>query len=472
MENKKDNEIVVLTKDEYDVMAGSYKNISSINNNIKVLLNNTVLNYLKIGFLLNCLTDDILNQLGCSNVYEYALENFGIGTTTTKNFINIYKRFGKQVELDDISQAVYKLYDVNIQNEYKDYSMTQLVELLTVSDEEITTYSPSLSVKEIRALKKISQLTDYEKKFIDHVKVSFEGIFDEVISKINVFDIFDEFKINIPDKVIFNDKKFTFNFNYRKHKNLCSIIISNTYDLFYFYIQSETIGYSFKSFTTASLKENSTDKDLDAVVDEIFNFITTTLIEFYVKYDMPTEEVDELGNVIDQIKEKFETMTFDLLLSKNFEDTLFKHATYNLKHDLEKLKEIYELYSDCPFFKNKFNYTLDRYNLDLSYKLSDYLTFYIKNGSGICFEFSIGDYSEYLEFEDLFKYPGVLKNYGLKCAATTSSFFGLYYDFAIGWWSTKQNELYLKQKEQEENDNVDFDPDNDDEEYDEDVDYE
>ncbi len=73
------------------------------------------------------------------DIYDFAEERFGFCRTTTKNFISIYNSF---------------MDGVHLKSDFKDYSYSQLVELLPLSYTERLGCSPSMSVRELRAYKK------------------------------------------------------------------------------------------------------------------------------------------------------------------------------------------------------------------------------------------------------------------------------------------------------------------------------
>ena len=154
----------LLSLKEFVSLKDNYDNLKDIVNLVRGLLNNTVMNYLKIGYLLNSINEQQLKDLGCDSIYDFSKQNFNLGVTSTKNFINVFKRFG-ECELPYENFAVkYAEGYVRLKDEFKEYSMSQLVELLPVEDEDLEKFSPDMTTTEIRSLKKINQLNCICKK--------------------------------------------------------------------------------------------------------------------------------------------------------------------------------------------------------------------------------------------------------------------------------------------------------------------
>lgn len=125
----------------------------AIKNCIKSIQNN----FIRIGWLLR----DIRNSkefkkvefvcMGrtCKNIYEYAKQEFNFCKTTTVALISIVNEFSK--------------YRDRLDEDYHAYNYSQLVEMTSLSKDQLTLCNPSMTEQEIRALKKVKkngQLTD------------------------------------------------------------------------------------------------------------------------------------------------------------------------------------------------------------------------------------------------------------------------------------------------------------------------
>lgn len=123
-----------------------------------------VTGFCHIGKELKTIRDQELYRFaGYDDVYAFSEAMFGYKETSTKNFIGLFDRFC-EIQYGD---AVLKA-------DFKEYSLTQLVELLPVDDHELSNYKPSMKVKDIRVDKKVSRLTDdvhtLEKLVIKEIK--------------------------------------------------------------------------------------------------------------------------------------------------------------------------------------------------------------------------------------------------------------------------------------------------------------
>lgn len=91
-----------------------------------------------------------IERYGCKDIYDFAERRFGIGRTSTKNFLAIHEKFMSGVVLKE---------------DYRGYKQSQLMELLPVSDDVIkSSFKPEMSVKQIREKKKelVGTLSDKE----------------------------------------------------------------------------------------------------------------------------------------------------------------------------------------------------------------------------------------------------------------------------------------------------------------------
>ena len=259
----------------YGELKKSYDEISETVNTIRGLLNDTVNNYLKIGCLLSSISDEKLKELGCDSIYEFSKQNFNLGVTSTKNFINVYQKFGEyKCDYDDMGPRYIPNF-VYLKEEFKDYSMSQLVELLPVADEDFDKFNPEMTCKEIRALKKQSQLTDYENEFYDKVKNSFLEIWDNVFYALSF-----ETKNKIDGKEIIFDKNGSYSFNLPCcGKNIVIKLNTNVKNnRFVIYIETPRIDYNQKyqsfNFNYDGIWDNS-DDIVKFINDDCYNFINS-----------------------------------------------------------------------------------------------------------------------------------------------------------------------------------------------------
>ena len=103
--------------------------------------------FFSIAYLLhelkNCSWSNFSRYM-CLDFYDFSKSRFGLGVTTTKNFLAIYDKF----VIDDCGEIPM------LKEEYKDYGYSQLVELASVEASQLDEFSPEMTVKEIRKKKK------------------------------------------------------------------------------------------------------------------------------------------------------------------------------------------------------------------------------------------------------------------------------------------------------------------------------
>ena len=183
IENKNEIEVVE-TKELQNLMIKKlYEDyISDIADSMEEIVNN----YLTIGHALKEIKQKKLYELeGYKSIYELSKEKFNLGETSTKNFINVYTKFG------DSNRVGY------LKNDYEEYSFSQLVELLPVSEDEVKNYSPTMSVQDIKQIKKDSQTTDDSKKYTKEFSKMVDKVKDTIIKEMGIEEELKSCKVNI-----------------------------------------------------------------------------------------------------------------------------------------------------------------------------------------------------------------------------------------------------------------------------------
>lgn len=116
---------------------------------IKTCIKNIRQNFFTLGVKLSDIKNSeeiktVFNwKLGreCKNIFEYAEQEFKLSKTTTKYLIGIVERFGNLKS--------------SLKKEYEPYIYSQLREMLPLTSEQLDLVSPDMSVREIKALKKV-----------------------------------------------------------------------------------------------------------------------------------------------------------------------------------------------------------------------------------------------------------------------------------------------------------------------------
>ena len=116
-------------------------------------LNSVSMSYIKVGFYLYKMKQDIsFADIGYKDVYEFASEHFGLGSTSVKNMIGVVTKFCE--EPDKYGYPALK-------EEFKDFKYTQLVELVPVANEQLAIFTKDMTIKEIRESKKQLSLDEW-----------------------------------------------------------------------------------------------------------------------------------------------------------------------------------------------------------------------------------------------------------------------------------------------------------------------
>jgi len=98
--------------------------------------------YIAIGFYLRHIRDNAMYQEdGYQTVEEMAKEQFGMGASAVSRAINVNKEFSREG------------YSPLLADDYKGYSKSLLIEMLTMEPEERQLVTPDMTVKEVREIK-------------------------------------------------------------------------------------------------------------------------------------------------------------------------------------------------------------------------------------------------------------------------------------------------------------------------------
>ncbi len=361
-------ECEVIDSKDYLALKTEYDDINCIVNNVRSLLNETVKNYLKIGYLLTCLDENSLKKMGYESIYDFSKANFELGVTSTKNFINVYKRFAiTNNDEENVESARYRYCYIKLKEEFEDYSMSQLVELLPVSDSELENYNPEMTTKEIRMQKKQSQLTDYEQNFYSLVEKRFKEIWSLVILDDNIKCVF-----NDDTKMLFdNYGEYSFNLVYEKEKIKVNVICNINKNMFWIRIESPRYDYHYLVLCEDELGRISLSEKYDykSFADRISGFINENCIKFIRdEKDSKLEESSmnglkkQINNLINQIFENSKNRSYRLIdfIIGDFFDlcNLLEKSNSNilsgLNFYLNKLAHLEIRYPHCLLASNLF----------------------------------------------------------------------------------------------------------------------
>lgn len=120
-----------------------------IKDKIKTKLNETVNNFVVIGFYLKQVRDnELFRQDGYKNMEEFAKGEYNLSASTASRFMDINTKFS----INGNSLA--------IKDEYVNFSYSKLQEMLTVKEEDLGLITEDTTVKQIRELKAFEKAED------------------------------------------------------------------------------------------------------------------------------------------------------------------------------------------------------------------------------------------------------------------------------------------------------------------------
>lgn len=139
---------------------------------IKDLEKSSLDNYVLIGGHLHTLKTSSLyrcirtpqGKLGYDNVYDMLKEYFGYDKSTVSRYIGVAQRFGESFN--------------HINKRFAEYSYSQLVEMLPLSDNLIAKCTPTMSCADIRSLKKQDK-PPKDEEFVANPDTSIQITMDE-----------------------------------------------------------------------------------------------------------------------------------------------------------------------------------------------------------------------------------------------------------------------------------------------------
>lgn len=135
--------------------------LDTCTNRIKQCIYNVTSNFIEIGFRLwECEHYYYYKELGFDSVCDYALAELDFKKSSTRNFIRVYERFCnhnivKNAALDTSNSRVpckFIVGNYTLLSEYKNFTYSQLTELLSLSDSQIEAIAPTPkdTVKKLR----------------------------------------------------------------------------------------------------------------------------------------------------------------------------------------------------------------------------------------------------------------------------------------------------------------------------------
>lgn len=178
---------------------------------IKSAMQETAKQFVYIGFLLWEVKEyEYFYENGYNSVYEYAEQELGFKRSSTKNFIAICENFCRK------DRNFPRIPTMFLDDRWSDYQYSQLTEMLSMSAAKREETKPSMTVKQLRQLKKepiIEQVTMDELEAKTTGQTSGRAL-DEVACTVNNYWK-DLNKADVKELCFMTGKKFNTRSNYK-----------------------------------------------------------------------------------------------------------------------------------------------------------------------------------------------------------------------------------------------------------------
>lgn len=127
------------------------KSLDNITGDIFKEIETVKKSFCKVGFFLWKIRENkLFAEREFKNVYEYAESVFGFKKSSTGSYINVCERFSQRDAKGNPTRE--------LKEEFKRFSYTQLTEVLALPEDKAKEVTPEMTVKEIRKLKKESEV--------------------------------------------------------------------------------------------------------------------------------------------------------------------------------------------------------------------------------------------------------------------------------------------------------------------------
>lgn len=127
-------------------------------------------NYIRLGFhLFECRRNQYYMDFGYPSLVEFCAANLGLDSSAVSRCINVFLTFSAS------EKGVHKMW---LDDKYKEYSYSQLCEMVSMNDEKRRQVTPDMTIKQIREVKKgnvsqnVSQVATSQPEKFDNTNYS------------------------------------------------------------------------------------------------------------------------------------------------------------------------------------------------------------------------------------------------------------------------------------------------------------
>ena len=167
-------------------------------NQIEISSKNIVNGYLKLGKALKEFQEDKLYKLlKYDSIYDFAEKEYNFSKTAVKNLIAVYDKFSDK-----------KTNYLQLDEKYKNFNYTQLVELVPVDETELSNFKPEMTAKEIRYKKIEGKVKNDFNKCLEFCKTKLMEELEKAAKAAGL-----NYKLKIEDGGVYSSYKLTIRFD-------------------------------------------------------------------------------------------------------------------------------------------------------------------------------------------------------------------------------------------------------------------
>lgn len=146
-----------IIKKRYELPMG----IEDVRNNIRANIQTAARSFVAVGFYLKRAREDRLyEEAGFSSVWDFAREEFGISRSTATRYMAVNDRFSADGN------------SPNLAAEYQAYNQSQLIEMVTMTGEQLEQVTPDMTVRELREMKQEEETDPEETQIVGQMEIT------------------------------------------------------------------------------------------------------------------------------------------------------------------------------------------------------------------------------------------------------------------------------------------------------------
>lgn len=135
--------------------------LEDVRSSIRANIRTAARSFVAIGFYLKRAREDRLyEEAGFSSVWDFAREEFGISRSTATRYMAVNDRFSADGN------------SPNLATEYQAYNQSQLIEMVTMTGEQLEQVTPDMTVRELREMKQEDTVEPEETQIVGQMEIS------------------------------------------------------------------------------------------------------------------------------------------------------------------------------------------------------------------------------------------------------------------------------------------------------------